>query len=264
MEDDDYKRPGWISVLDAVARLQQHGNAVASADEFLAVANRLGILRQRSVTPYFAASSPEAARTAVVEVDEFLYEPLPKPELDPKLALYLAATRQAITPFQLPVTRISAPLDEFADYPTTSPPSRQYMSAETLAYMAARAGWKLPAELAPASEPAPELADELAAPPREGKPLSLSRERTLLRIIGALVVAVADKEPKVRGQRPGADAAVGRLAVDLERHAKNYRQLKGQQAELPNRFGLSDDSSRTAMNQGLAALVDDYWSSDPT
>ena len=118
--------------------------------------------------------------------------------------------------------------------------------------------------------------------------LHLCRERTFMRIIGALVLEIAFRDGpragKTKARAP--DRYVAELSKALELRAKEYRrdstvvvalkparstgtsapvapQAVARLEPLPPKFGLGDDTTAETMRAGLAAIIDNTWRPEP-
>lgn len=93
---------------------------------------------------------------------------------------------------------------------------------------------------------------------------ALVRERTLHRVIGILLLKLQEERKTAAARKPDLDTVRAEVTADAEALARQYRRHSGLAGpDLPNKFGLSDDTVRRELKAGLDAIVEDDWNSDP-
>lgn len=113
--------------------------------------------------------------------------------------------------------------------------------------------WKFDASVPSSSATATNAADK--AP-------SLTRARTYLHVIGALVLKLQE-ERKTRTVKREPAKVIPEVACDAAALAKQYRLANKMRDDVPGRFGLGDDTVAKTLRAGLAAILDDHYDPDP-
>ncbi len=113
-----------------------------------------------------------------------------------------------------------------------------------------------------ADQPTPDAAS-VAVPKKAAKKevgqLSLTRERTLHRVIGALVLKLQEERLTRKHRVATSKAVIADVVRSAPELAKAYRLANNIRHELDAKFGLGDDTVSKTLREALNAILQDSW-----